>query len=33
MVPDTIAFLPRLPTTSTAKVDYRRLAPRSRDAG
>jgi amino acid adenylation domain-containing protein len=25
MVPDTIAFLPRLPTTSTDKVDYRQL--------
>jgi len=25
MVPDTIAFLPRLPTTSTDKVDYQAL--------
>jgi non-ribosomal peptide synthetase component F len=29
MVPDTIAFLPRLPTTSTDKVDYQGLRPRA----
>jgi non-ribosomal peptide synthetase component E (peptide arylation enzyme) len=26
MVPDRIAFVPELPTTSTDKVDYQKLA-------
>lgn len=32
MIPDTIAFVPALPSTSTGKVDYRRLTPTDRQA-